>query len=128
MKHFKIIVYAIFISFLFIAVSANGQEDNSKNEKEKKTYEDKSKAGQGIETGWDATKKGTKTGWEATKKGTKTGWEETKKGTKTGYNETKEFLVGEETEKDKAKKSQKKAKKSQKKAEKDKKKATKKED
>ena len=96
MKRFKIIAFALFIGVFLIGSSAYSQEDKSKNKKEKKekkAHEDKSKAGQGIDTGWEATKKGTKI----------------------GAKETKEFFKGEETEEDRAKKAQKKADKEKKK-------------
>ena len=82
MKRFKIIAFAFFIGVFLIGSSAYSQDDKSKNKKEKKAHEDKSKAGQGIDTGWEATKKGTKI----------------------GAKETKEFFKGEETEEDRTKK------------------------
>lgn len=96
MKRFKIIIFAFFIGIFLIGSSAFSQDDKSKNKKEKKAHEDKSKAGQGIDTGWEATKKGTKI----------------------GAKETKEFFKGKETEEDRAKKAQKKADKEKKKADK----------
>ena len=96
MKRFKTIAFAFFIGVFLIGSSAYSQDDKSKNKKEKKAHEDKSKAGQGIDTGWEATKKGTKI----------------------GAKETKEFFKGEETEEDRAKKAQKKSAKEKKKADK----------